>query len=470
MGPSVSGHEDEVRRVLPADDDRVTRADAHDRRGAGRVLAPDDHLAGDVGGDPVLRLVAEVRALVDPPLQARLAVRRRRGMAGRLHPEALGPHGHDDARAGRGPGIRVRDEAREPEATVRLDDAAACRWVVLHELAVDRVGDADEVGHEAVHRTLVQVRRAALLLDPAVVHDDDRVAHRQRLLLVVGHVHERDPDLLLQRLELQLHLLAQLEVEGAQRLVEEQHGGVVDQRPGERDALLLAAGELPGAAALVPAQADELQRFAHPSGLVRLGRPSLAQAVADVLGHVHVREQGVVLEHRVDVAVVGRHAGHRLAREVDLARGGLLEARDHAQRGGLAAARGAEERVERAAGHRQAHGIDGGDVAEPLGDVHDVDVRRLPAPPRRGDGPSRRGRIGRRRQAQIARPSTRGDRRCASPSRPVRGWYEAPRQASTRIPRSGAKFARSSGRGSEIRAAGEGRHRIRGAPPAARAS
>ena len=81
----------------------------------------------------------------------------------------------------------------------------------------------------------------ALLLDAAVAHDDDRVAHRQRLFLVVGHVHERDPDLALEGLELELHLLAQLEVEGAERLVEEEHGGPVDERAGERDALLLAA-------------------------------------------------------------------------------------------------------------------------------------------------------------------------------------------------------------------------------------
>ena len=37
---------------------------------------------------------------------------------------------------------------------------------------------------------------------------------------------------------------AQLEVERAQRLVEQQHAGLVDQRAAERDPLLLAAGQL----------------------------------------------------------------------------------------------------------------------------------------------------------------------------------------------------------------------------------
>ena len=52
------------------------------------------------------------------------------------------------------------------------------------------------------------------------------------------------PDLGLDPLELDLHLPAQLEVERAERLVEQQHLGPVDERPGQGDPLLLAAGEL----------------------------------------------------------------------------------------------------------------------------------------------------------------------------------------------------------------------------------
>ena len=54
------------------------------------------------------------------------------------------------------------------------------------------------------------------------------------------------PDLALDLLELDLHLLAELEVEGAERLVEQQHLGPVDQRAGQGDPLPLAAGELGG--------------------------------------------------------------------------------------------------------------------------------------------------------------------------------------------------------------------------------
>ena len=88
--------------------------------------------------------------------------------------------------------------------------------------------------------------RRADLHDPALVEHGDAVGHRQRLALVVGDEDEGDAERLLQRLQLVLHLLAQLEVERAERLVEQQHLGLVDQRAGQRDALALAAGQLAG--------------------------------------------------------------------------------------------------------------------------------------------------------------------------------------------------------------------------------
>ncbi len=76
------------------------------------------------------------------------------------------------------------------------------------------------------------------------MHDDDAVGHDQSLLLIVGHEQEGDAEPLLKVLQLHLHALAQLEVERAERLVEQQHLGLVGDGAGERDALLLAAGHL----------------------------------------------------------------------------------------------------------------------------------------------------------------------------------------------------------------------------------
>ncbi len=116
------------------------------------------------------------------------------------------------------------------------------------------------------------------LLDPAAVEHRDPVAHRERLLLVVRHVDERDPDLLLDLLQLDLHLLTELQVERAERLVEEEHPWPVDDRAGERHALPLAARELrrlAGAEALEPdhARAPRAARVAA-LGLRHASSPS----------------------------------------------------------------------------------------------------------------------------------------------------------------------------------------------------
>ena len=74
-------------------------------------------------------------------------------------------------------------------------------------------------------------------------------------------VDERDPDLVLDPLQLQLHVLAELEVERAERLVEQEHARMVDERAPERDALLLAAGELLRLALREPGEPDELEHL-----------------------------------------------------------------------------------------------------------------------------------------------------------------------------------------------------------------
>ena len=73
-------------------------------------------------------------------------------------------------------------------------------------------------------------------------------------------------------LELELHLLAQLEVERAERLVEQQHARAVDDRPGERDPLALAAGGLARLAGLVAGEPHELERSSGAASPLRLGR------------------------------------------------------------------------------------------------------------------------------------------------------------------------------------------------------
>ena len=91
------------------------------------------------------------------------------------------------------------------------------------------------------------------------------------------------PDFLLDPLELDLHLLAELEVEGAQRLVQEQHRRAVDQRPRERDALRLPARDLVRLAVLEAGQLDELEHLGDAAAHLVLVGAAAPEPEGDVL-------------------------------------------------------------------------------------------------------------------------------------------------------------------------------------------
>ena len=90
-----------------------------------------------------------------------------------------------------------------------------------------------------------------------------------------------------------------------------------------------------------------------------------------------MREERIVLEDGVDIAVVRRDLSDIDTRELDRAGGRLLEARDHAQHRRLARARGAEQGEELAVGDVEVDTVDRHHVAErlaqlpqPDGDAH----------------------------------------------------------------------------------------------------
>ncbi|MNS96271.1 hypothetical protein D3C72_1305620 [compost metagenome] len=97
------------------------------------------------------------------------------------------------------------------------------------------------------------------------------------------------------------------------------------------------------------------------------------QAVGNVIAHVHVREQGVILEYGVDVALVRRQSGGLDAVDADGTSTRLLEASDQPQAGSLARARGAEHREELAVMNVDGHPVDGLDLGEVARNVGELD-------------------------------------------------------------------------------------------------
>ena len=215
---------------------------------------------------------------------------------------------------------------------------------VTQHHAVDDVALADEVGHEGVFRLVIDVDRGADLLNAALAHDDDRVGHAQCFLLVVRDKDEGDPGRLLDVFQLLLHILAQLQVQRGERLVQQQHLRPADQGACDRHALLLSAGEAGDAALFKALERHKRQHFVDALIDLRFRHLLLAQREGDVFKHVQVREERIALEDRVDVALVGRDGRDLLAHENDLALVGRFKAADDAQRRRFAAAGGTEKR------------------------------------------------------------------------------------------------------------------------------
>src|SRR5207247_6634243 len=91
-------------------------------------------------------------------------------------------------------------------------------------------------------------------------------------------------------------------VQVRQRLVQEQHPRLGRERPRQRHALLLSPRELLHAPPLEPLETDEREYLRH-LGVVR---PSSRESKGDILPHVEVREQRVVLEHHPTASPCGR--------------------------------------------------------------------------------------------------------------------------------------------------------------------
>ena len=152
-------------------------------------------------------------------------------------------------------------------------------------------------------------------------------------------VDKRDAQPLLNVLQLRLHLAAQRKIQRAQRLIQQKQRRRKNYRARNGHALPLPAGKLRGHALFVALQLHQLQKLAHARLPSAPRRAPDAHAVGNVLRHVHVRKQRVILKYRVHRPLFRREKRHVLAADYDapLVRHG--QPGDDAQRRRLPAAR-----------------------------------------------------------------------------------------------------------------------------------
>ncbi len=225
------------------------------------------------------------------------------------------------------------------------------QWRVVELVAVGHLDDLAEVHHGHAVGDVAHHRQ---------VVGDEEVGQAELLLEVFEQVH----DLGLDR-----------DVERGPRLVADDEVRIGGKRPGDADALPLAAGELVRVAVgEVGVEADRLQQFLHALGALVLGHQlvDLHRLGHDVAhGHAWVQRGVRILEDHLQVAPHLPHLGavergQVAAVEDDVAFGRLVELQDGASRGRFTAPRFADEAQRLAALDGEGNAVDrlhGADLA-----------------------------------------------------------------------------------------------------------
>ena len=115
----------------------------------------------------------------------------------------------------------------------------------LYQLGVKQVHlrSADKPGHKDIGRVLKYLLRGADLLDIAVLHDDDAVTQGHSLGLVVGDIDEGCVDALAKLDDLSPHLITELGIQVAERLIHQKDLGIAHDGAADGHALALTAGK-----------------------------------------------------------------------------------------------------------------------------------------------------------------------------------------------------------------------------------
>ena len=272
------------------------------------------------------------------------------------------------------PSSTVTNVASEAVARCR-SEAKASRVMTpppLDQLVEVRHLSGDRVGGGPVHPAR----------DPSVDEEDHGVGVRRRDR-VVGDHDDRLAQVVDAGPQQGQHLVRGPGVEGAGRLVGQDDRGVGDQRPGDRDALLLAAGELRGQPPAPVAEPDLLQQRPHPLPVDAVsGQPDRQP---DVLLGGEVGHQVEALEDEADAlaaepgAVLLAPVRDVLAGDDDAALGGPLETGGAGEERRLARPGGPHHRGEGAGREGEVDTGEGGDGARPFavraGEVVDLQCR-----------------------------------------------------------------------------------------------
>ena len=193
---------------------------------------------------------------------------------------------------------------------------------------------------------MVQRRGGAVRDESSVVHQENPVAQRNGVDLIVCHHDHRDVEAPLKLLEFIAQIDLDHRVQRRKRLVKQHQPVSDDERARDCRALLHSAGKL--GRVLMRGMLDvqrvkRIRNFLLDLRLVRLFDP---QGICDVVVQRHVREKCVVLKDDGDSALVYAGMGDVLSLERNGSRVGFGKTHDAAKQRGLSATARPQKRYE----------------------------------------------------------------------------------------------------------------------------
>ena len=215
------------------------------------------------------------------------------------------PVERDRRRADRGDrGPIVRPVCSDHQFATGRDDEAVPAELAVEQVRPHQVGDVRRPGRsgEFAHRTP--------LGDRAALEHHHTVGQRVGVHRVVRDDQARrrpatrrvEP-----RWQIATHGRPRRRIERSERLVEHDHVGLPDDRPADRHALRLPAGEFGGRAIGDVDDAELFERGERPRVGLASTETARAKAEGDIVASGQVIEQRVVLEHRSDPPLAGGH-------------------------------------------------------------------------------------------------------------------------------------------------------------------
>ena len=173
----------------------------------------------------------------------------------------------------------------------------------------------------------------------------------------MSYVYKGNTDGLLYVLQLVLHVLAKLQVESTERLVQKKHLGMRNKRARNSNTLLLTARKGTDALVLKADESDHLQHLGNLLAYLLLGELLQPEREGNVLIHVQVREQRVFLENGIDMSFVRGNVADLDTVEIELALVSGLKAADYTECRRLAAAGRAEKGHELTVSYIKVHRV-----------------------------------------------------------------------------------------------------------------